>query len=115
MMDRCGEELGVNLAVSLHAVTDELRNEIVPLNRKYPIKELLDACRRYPGASNARRITFEYVMLRGSQQFRGRGARAGAAAGRAAGEDQPDPVQPLAGLALPDQHLRADREASPPS
>jgi 23S rRNA (adenine2503-C2)-methyltransferase len=65
MMDRCGEELGVNLAVSLHAVTDELRNEIVPLNRKYPIAELLDACRRYPGASNARRITFEYVMLRG--------------------------------------------------
>jgi 23S rRNA (adenine2503-C2)-methyltransferase len=65
MMDRCGQELGVNLAVSLHAVTDELRDEIVPLNRKYPIKELLDACRRYPGASNARRITFEYIMLRG--------------------------------------------------
>ncbi|MCO6418224.1 23S rRNA (adenine(2503)-C(2))-methyltransferase RlmN [Siccirubricoccus sp. KC 17139] len=65
MMDRCGQELGVNLAVSLHAVTDELRDEIVPLNRKYPIAELLAACRRYPGASNARRITFEYVMLRG--------------------------------------------------
>ncbi len=65
MMDRCGAELNVNLAVSLHAVTDELRNEIVPLNRKYPIEELMDACRRYPGASNARRITFEYVMLRG--------------------------------------------------
>jgi 23S rRNA (adenine2503-C2)-methyltransferase len=65
MMDRCGEELGVNLAVSLHAVTDELRDEIVPLNRKYPIAELLAACRRYPGASNARRITFEYIMLRG--------------------------------------------------
>ncbi|MBE9606487.1 23S rRNA (adenine(2503)-C(2))-methyltransferase RlmN [Acetobacteraceae bacterium H6797] len=65
MMDRCGEELGVGLAVSLHAVTNDLRNEIVPLNRKYPIEELLDACRRYPGASNARRITFEYVMLRG--------------------------------------------------
>ncbi len=65
MMDLCGAELGVNLAVSLHAVTDELRNEIVPLNRKYPIAELLAACRRYPGASNARRITFEYVMLRG--------------------------------------------------
>ncbi len=65
MMDRCGEELGVNLAVSLHAVHDELRDEIVPLNRKYPITELLAACRRYPGASNARRITFEYVMLRG--------------------------------------------------
>jgi 23S rRNA (adenine2503-C2)-methyltransferase len=65
MMDRCGAELGVNLAVSLHAVTDELRNRLVPLNRKYPLAELLDACRRYPGASNARRITFEYVMLRG--------------------------------------------------
>ena len=65
MMDRAGAELGVNLAVSLHAVTDELRNELVPLNRKYSIAELIAACRRYPGASNARRITFEYVMLRG--------------------------------------------------
>jgi len=65
MMDRCGAELGVGLAVSLHAVTDELRDEIVPLNRKYPIADVLAACRRYPGASNARRITFEYVMLRG--------------------------------------------------
>jgi len=65
MMDRCGAELGINLAVSLHAVRDDLRNELVPLNRKYPIAELLDACRRYPGASNARRITFEYIMLRG--------------------------------------------------
>lgn len=64
LMDRCGEELGVNLAISLHAVRDELRDELVPLNRKYPIAELLAACRRYPGASNARRITFEYVMLR---------------------------------------------------
>jgi len=65
MMDRAGEELGVNLAVSLHAVTDDLRDELVPLNRKYPIAELLAACRRYPGATNARRITFEYVMLKG--------------------------------------------------
>ena len=65
VMDRCGAELGVNLAVSLHAVTDELRDELVPLNRKYPIADLIAACRRYPGASNARRITFEYVMLRG--------------------------------------------------
>ncbi len=65
MMDRAGTELGVNLAVSLHAVHDDLRDEIVPLNRKYPIAELLAACRRYPGASNARRITFEYVMLKG--------------------------------------------------
>jgi 23S rRNA (adenine2503-C2)-methyltransferase len=65
MMDRCGTELGVNLAVSLHAVTDELRDELVPLNRKYPIKEVLAACRRYPSASNSRRITFEYIMLKG--------------------------------------------------
>jgi 23S rRNA (adenine2503-C2)-methyltransferase len=62
---RTGEEIGVMLAISLHAVRDELRNELVPLNRKYPIKELLQACRDYPGASNARRITFEYVMLKG--------------------------------------------------
>ena len=64
-MRRCGEELNVNLAVSLHAVTDEVRDEIVPLNRKYPLKELLAACRDYPGINNARRITFEYVMLKG--------------------------------------------------
>lgn len=64
MIEKCGEELGVNLAISLHAVRDDLRNEIVPLNKKYPIKELLDACRRYPAANNARRITFEYVMLK---------------------------------------------------
>ena len=62
---RTGAEIGCMLAVSLHAVRDELRNELVPLNRKYPIKELLDACRSYPGVSNARRITFEYVMLKG--------------------------------------------------
>jgi 23S rRNA (adenine2503-C2)-methyltransferase len=65
MMDRAGEELGINLAVSLHAVRDDLRDELVPLNRKYPIKDLIAACKRYPGASNARRITFEYVMLKG--------------------------------------------------
>ncbi len=65
MMQRCGEELGVNLAVSLHAVRDDLRDILVPINRKYPIAELLAACRAYPGANNARRITFEYVMLKG--------------------------------------------------
>jgi len=65
MIRRCGAELGVNLAISLHAVSDELRDEIVPINRKYPIAELLDACRTYPGLTNSRRITFEYVMLRG--------------------------------------------------
>jgi 23S rRNA (adenine2503-C2)-methyltransferase len=61
---RAGAEIGTMLAISLHAVRDELRDELVPLNRKYPIKELLDACRNYPGLSNARRITFEYVMLK---------------------------------------------------
>jgi 23S rRNA (adenine2503-C2)-methyltransferase len=64
-IERVGEETGVSLAISLHAVTDGLRDELVPLNRKYPIADLLDACRNYPAASNARRITFEYVMLKG--------------------------------------------------
>jgi 23S rRNA (adenine2503-C2)-methyltransferase len=64
MIARAGAEIGCMLAVSLHAVRDELRDELVPLNRKYPIAELLDACRNYPGLSNARRITFEYVMLK---------------------------------------------------
>ncbi|MBV9955579.1 MAG: 23S rRNA (adenine(2503)-C(2))-methyltransferase RlmN [Pseudolabrys sp.] len=62
---RAGEEIGCMLAISLHAVNDELRNQLVPLNRKYPIAQLLAACRHYPGVSNSRRITFEYVMLKG--------------------------------------------------
>jgi 23S rRNA (adenine2503-C2)-methyltransferase len=66
---RAGAEIGCMLAVSLHAVRDDLRNELVPLNRKYPIAELLDACRNYPGLSNAKRITFEYVMLKGVNDF----------------------------------------------
>ncbi|MGA6976653.1 MAG: 23S rRNA (adenine(2503)-C(2))-methyltransferase RlmN [Pseudolabrys sp.] len=61
---RTGAEIGCMLAVSLHAVGDELRNDLVPLNRKYPIAELLEACRNYPGVSNAKRLTFEYVMLK---------------------------------------------------
>jgi len=64
MIERIGAETGVSLAISLHATTDALRDELVPLNRKYPIAELLDACRNYPVLSNARRITFEYVMLK---------------------------------------------------
>lgn len=60
-----GREIGVMLAISLHAVNDELRNELVPINKKWPLKDLLEACRNYPGVSNARRITFEYVMLKG--------------------------------------------------
>lgn len=62
---RAGKEIGTMLAISLHAVRDELRDELVPINKKYPIAELMDACRAYPGLSNARRITFEYVMLKG--------------------------------------------------
>jgi 23S rRNA (adenine2503-C2)-methyltransferase len=62
---RWGDEAGTMLAISLHAVRDDLRDELVPINRKYPIRELLEACRTYPGSSNARRITFEYVMLAG--------------------------------------------------
>jgi 23S rRNA (adenine2503-C2)-methyltransferase len=65
MITRAGAEIGSGLAISLHAVRDELRDVIVPINKKYPIAELLEACRTYPGASNARRITFEYVMLKG--------------------------------------------------
>jgi 23S rRNA (adenine2503-C2)-methyltransferase len=61
---RWGEEAGTMLAISLHATNDALRDELVPINRKWPIAELLDACRNYPGLSNARRITFEYVMLK---------------------------------------------------
>ncbi len=65
MIPRAGDEIGSSLAISLHAVRDEIRDVIVPINKKYPLGELLDACRTYPGASNARRITFEYVMLKG--------------------------------------------------
>ncbi|ASY64655.1 Ribosomal RNA large subunit methyltransferase N [Sinorhizobium sojae CCBAU 05684] len=61
---RTGEEIGVMLAISLHAVNDELRDMLVPINKKYPLKALMEACRAYPGLSNARRITFEYVMLK---------------------------------------------------
>ena len=64
-MERLGLEANASLAISLHAVRDELRDTLVPLNRKYPLADLLQACRDYPTASNARRITFEYVMLKG--------------------------------------------------
>ena len=64
MIARAGHEIGSSLAISLHAVRDDIRNEIVPINKKYPIEQLMEACRTYPGASNARRITFEYVMLK---------------------------------------------------
>jgi 23S rRNA (adenine2503-C2)-methyltransferase len=65
MITKIGEETGVMLAISLHATNDALRDELVPVNKKYPLKELMEACRAYPSLSNARRITFEYVMLKG--------------------------------------------------
>lgn len=65
MIERCGKEIGVMLAISLHAVRDDVRDQLVPINRKWPLKELLQACREYPTINNARRITFEYVMLKG--------------------------------------------------
>jgi 23S rRNA (adenine2503-C2)-methyltransferase len=71
MIQRCGEELGVNLAISLHAVRDELRDVLVPLNKKYPLKDLLKACADYPGTSKSNRITFEYVMLKGVNDTQG--------------------------------------------
>ena len=64
-IERCGNELGVNLAISLHAVHDDLRNTLVPINKKYNLKTLVDAVRAYPGLSNARRVTWEYVMIDG--------------------------------------------------
>lgn len=70
MIPRAGAEMGVMLAISLHGANDEVRDRLVPLNRKYPIEELLNACRAYPGLSNARRITFEYVMLKGINDSR---------------------------------------------
>lgn len=64
-MERCGQEIGVNLAVSLHAVRDDVRSDIMPINKKYGLEQVLQACANYPGAHNARRITFEYTMLKG--------------------------------------------------
>ena len=64
LIERCGGELGINLAVSLHATTDEIRSKIMPINRKYPIAQLMEACRNYPTLNNARRITFEYILIK---------------------------------------------------
>jgi hypothetical protein len=110
MIARTGDEIGVMLAISLHAVRDELRNELVPLNRKYPIKELLDACRNYPGSSNARRITFEYVMLKGVNDSLDDAKTAGALAQGHSRQDQSHSVQSVARLGLRMLGLGADRE-----
>ena len=102
MMARAGEEIGVNLAVSLHAVTKEVRDEIVPLNRKYGIEQLLEACAAYPGANNARRITFEYVMLKDKNDSDDDARELVRLIRKlqAAGQGQSDPVQPVARRAL---------------
>ena len=95
-MARLGAECGTMLAVSLHATDNALRDKLVPLNRKYPLRALIEACRNYPGASNARRITFEYVMLKGVNDSPRRGQGAGAPAQGPARQDQPHSLQPLA-------------------
>ena len=97
---KLAEEVNVALAVSLHAPDDELRNELVPINRVHPIAELLEACWHYLDEQNGRSITFEYVMLDGVNDSAGAGARARAAAQGASGEDEPDSVQSLPRHAL---------------
>ncbi len=98
------------LAISLHAVRDDLRDMLVPINKKYPLKELIEACRAYPGLSNARRITFEYVMLKDVNDSLEDAKAADPAPEGRSGQDQPHPVQPLAGHELPVFRLGADRE-----
>ena len=97
------------LAISLHAVRDDLRDVLVPINRKYPIAELLEACRAYPGLSNARRITFEYVMLKDVNDSLAEAKDLVKLLKGIPGEDQPDPVQSVAGRALRMLRLGADR------
>ena len=110
MMARAGAEIGVNLAVSLHAVTKEVRDEIVPLNRKYGIEELLQACARLSGLSNARRITFEYVMLKDNNDSTTMRANWSGCSRAFARQGQPDPVQPLARRDLMSARTGADRK-----
>ena len=89
---RTGEEIGVMLAISLHAVNDDLRDMLVPINKKYPLKELLDACRAYPSLSNSKRITFEYVMLKGVNDSLDDAKQLVKLLRGHSGEDQSDPV-----------------------
>ena len=106
---RTGDEIGVMLAISLHAVRDDLRDMLVPINKKYPLKELLDACRNYPGLSNARRITFEYVMLKDVNDSAADARELVRLLEGHSGQDQPDPVQSLAGHQLRVLGLGDDR------
>ena len=100
MIPRAGAEIGSGLAISLHAVRDEIRDVIVPINKKYPIAELIEACRTYPGASNARRITFEYVMLKGVNDSLAEARELVKLISGHSRQDQPDPLQSLARRAL---------------
>ena len=100
------------LAISLHATNDDLRDELVPLNRRYPIAELLAAVRAYPGLSNARRVTFEYVMLKGVNDSPAEARALVRLLAGHSGQDQPHPVQSLAGRAL---RMFAPAERSRPS
>ena len=99
-IERWGAEAGTMLAISLHATRDELRDELVPINRKYPIADLMQACRDYPGLSNARRITFEYVMLKGINDSLADARALVRLARRHPGEDQSHPVQSVARRAV---------------
>ena len=93
MMDRLRDACPVALAVSLHAPNDALRDELVPINRKYPLAELLAACRRYLEKAPRDFITFEYVHAGRRQRQRGARARIGRAGARRAVQIQPDSVQ----------------------
>ena len=107
-IEACGRELGVGLAISLHAVRDELRDQLVPINRKWNIAALLDACRAYAGRSD-RAITFEYVMLDGVNDADADARELVRLIRGHPGQGQPDPVQSVAGRALSLLAARADR------
>ena len=109
MIARAGEEIGVLLAISLHAVTDELRDVLVPLNKKYPIAELMAACPCLSGAFQCAAHHLRICDAEGHQRYACRGAGAGQAACRHPGQDQPDPVQSVAGLGLRVLRLGDDR------
>ena len=96
MIPELGERTGTMLAISLHATNDALRDVLVPLNKKYPLNQLMDAIRAYPGLGNAKRVTFEYVMLKGVNDSPDEARALVKADRRHPGQDQPDPVQPLA-------------------
>ena len=111
-MIRIADETNVALAVSLHAPNDELRSELVPINRRHPIAELLDACWHYVEKQNARSVTFEYVMLDGVNDRPQHARELAHAAARPSGQGQPDPVQPVPGHAATGARARRRSSAS---